>query len=120
MDTLIPPHIRVTFTSPAASTLWVAMVNPTSVPNRPDMVANPPQNRIASSQALVWRSGVARGLKSLIADHKASPVTAMNENTRVSNADRQGAAAYEAEFEFGLDLILNGLERLRPERDHGG
>ncbi len=40
--------------------------------------------------------------------------------TRVSNADRQGAAAYEAEFEFGLDLILDGLERLRRERDHGG
>ena len=40
--------------------------------------------------------------------------------TRVSNADRQGAAAYEAQFEFGLDLILDGLERLRPERDHDG
>ena len=29
------------------------------------------------------------------------------------NANLKGAVAYESEFEFGLDLILDGLERLR-------
>lgn len=35
--------------------------------------------------------------------------------TRVPNADRKDVVAYESEFEFGLDLILDGLERLRRQ-----
>lgn len=37
--------------------------------------------------------------------------------TRVPNADRQRAVAFAPEFEFGLDLILDGLERARTRQD---
>jgi AcrR family transcriptional regulator len=35
--------------------------------------------------------------------------------TRVTHAAKKDNVAYESEFEFGLDLILDGLERLRHE-----
>ena len=37
----------------------------------------------------------------------------LESSTAKAKSDRKGAVGYECEFEFGLDLILDGLERVR-------
>ena len=64
------------------------------------------------------RSDVAATLQRQVAPDEYPNLTEMMGlmmQARITSAARKGTVAYEAEFEFGLDLILDGLERVRRE-----
>ena len=64
------------------------------------------------------RPDVAATLQPQVAPDEYPNLTEMMRlmmRARIPSAARKGTVAYESEFEFGLDLILDGLEGVRRE-----